>query len=265
MSRTPLVAGNWKMNLNSSQGEDLVEGIAAHAEPGGVEVVVCPGFLSLPRISDAIHGSAIQLGAQNCMWLPSGAFTGQVSPAQLSEFGVKFCIVGHSETRGRFGKLDIPASTAPIFAETDESCSLKVEALLSAGIRPILCVGETLAEREAGRTDAVIAEQLAGGLAKRGGAAAEDVVIAYEPVWAIGTGEVCGVEEAQRVCGMIRAWLAEHTDAGFAAGVRILYGGSMKPDNASDLLAQLDIDGGLVGGASLKADDFAAIIQAARA
>ncbi len=266
MNRTPLIAGNWKMNLSSSQAEDLVEGIGASgALSEAVEAAVCPGFLALARTAEAVRGSGLKLGAQNCMWLDSGAFTGQVSPSQLSEFGVDFCIVGHSETRGRFGKLDIPASTAGIFAETDESCALKAAALLAHGIRPILCVGETLAEREAGSTDEVIAGQLAGGLALRGGASGSEIVIAYEPVWAIGTGQVCGTEEAERVCGMIRAWLAENAGAEFAASCRVLYGGSMKPDNAGELLAQPNIDGGLVGGASLSAEGFAAILRAAQA
>jgi triosephosphate isomerase len=266
MNRTPLIAGNWKMNLNSSQAEELVEGISASGSLSEeLEAAVCPGFLALARTAEAVRGSGLKLGAQNCMWMDSGAFTGQVSPVQLSEFGVEYCIVGHSETRGRFGKLDIPASTAGIFAETDETCGLKAAALLRHGIRPILCVGESLAEREAGRTDEVIAGHLAGGLEHRGGAAGSEIVIAYEPVWAIGTGEVCGIEEAERVCGMIRAWLAENAGEEFAADCRVLYGGSMKPDNAPELLAQPNIDGGLVGGASLKADDFAAILRAATA
>lgn len=264
MARTRLIAGNWKMNLTSTEGGALVEAITLHAESNpNVDVVVCPPFLSIPRIREHTKMSSIHLGAQNCFWVDSGAFTGQISAKMLSEFCVDYCIVGHSETRGKFGKLDIPESTVSLFAETDETINLKIKSLLYYGITPILCVGETLAEREAGLTDSVIKGQLAGGLEGLDPAEMYQFVIAYEPVWAIGTGKVCDTPEAGRICQMIRDWVSENKDPEAAENIRILYGGSVNAKNAAELFAEESIDGGLVGGASLKADDFTEIVKQA--
>lgn len=231
--RSALVAGNWKMNLTSAEGEALVNEILHMAnENFSIDVVVCPSYLSIPKIADVCRRSRVKLGAQNCFWLDSGAFTGCVSPIQLAEFHVDYCIVGHSETRGRFGKLDVPESTVGTFAETDETVNLKLKALFYQGITPILCVGETLAEREAGNTDSVIATQLRGALDGIEPAEMYGLVVAYEPVWAIGTGQTCDTPEAERVCGMIRGELAKIADTETAEIIRILYGGSVKPDNA---------------------------------
>jgi triosephosphate isomerase (TIM) len=264
MMRSPLVAGNWKMNLTSAEGEALINEILhMAAEMFTIDVVVCPSFLAIPKIHDVCRRSRIKLGAQNCFWLDSGAFTGQVSPTQLAEFHVDFCIIGHSETRGKFGKLDIPESTVSLFAETDETINLKLKSLFFQGITPILCVGETLAEREAGKTDEVIATQLKGALNGIDSAELYGLVVAYEPVWAIGTGKTCDTPEAERVCAMIRSELTKIADSDTSDLVRILYGGSVKPNNARELFSQPNIDGGLVGGAALQAKDFYEIIKAA--
>jgi triosephosphate isomerase len=260
--RTKLVVGNWKMNLTRPEAKSCAESLVKQvASVSDVEMGLCPSFLSIPAVADAIEGSTILLGAQNVFWAESGAFTGQVSPAMLKEVGVKICVVGHSEPRGRFGKLEVPESTIPFFGETDETVNLKIKALLKHEIVPILCVGETLAEREADSTDAVIQAQLKGALAGIDSAAFLKGVVAYEPVWAIGTGRTCDTAEASRVCGMIRGYLAKLLSPDAADSIRILYGGSMKASNAKELLAAPDIDGGLVGGASLNADEFALVIQ----
>lgn len=260
--RTKLVAGNWKMNLTSAQGEALVERFLETAiSRFDLDVVVCPPYLALPRIADICKRSPVRLGAQDVFWLEDGAFTGHVSAKQLAEFCVDYCIVGHSETRGRFGKLDVPESTVGYFAESDETVNLKIKALLYHGVTPIVCVGETLAERDAGKTDAVIAAQLGGAFEGVEAAEMYTMVVAYEPVWAIGTGKVCDTAEAQRVCKMIRDWIAAHRDPDVAENVRVLYGGSVKADNAVELFAQPDIDGGLVGGASLDPVSFGSIVS----
>lgn len=262
--RSPLVAGNWKMNLTSAEGEALVtEVLHLAADNFKIDVVVCPSFLAIPKIADVCRRSRIKLGAQNCFWMDKGAFTGQVSPTQLAEFHVDYCIVGHSETKGKFGKLEIPESTVGLFAESDETINLKLKALFYQGMIPILCVGETLAEREAGHTDAVIEGQLRGALAGIEPAEMYGLVVAYEPVWAIGTGKVCDAAEAERVCGMIRGCLGQIADEETSQNIRILYGGSVKSDNAAELFRMPNIDGGLVGGASMVAKDFYQIIVAA--
>jgi triosephosphate isomerase len=181
----------------------------------------------------------------------------------LADAGCSFCIVGHSETRGRFGKLEIPESTLGYFSETDETVNLKIKALLYQSVRPILCVGETLAEREAGETDSVIYQQVKGALAGIEAAEFYTGVVAYEPVWAIGTGKTCDSAEANRVCGVVRKAVAEILDADVAESVQILYGGSVKSGNAAELFSQSDIDGGLVGGASLDAEEFSKIVRSA--
>lgn len=262
--RTKLVAGNWKMNLTAAQGAALVESFAKQvAVRYDVDVVVCPSFLSIPKVRDTVRHQGILIGAQDVFWKDEGAFTGQVSAKQLAEQSVAFCIVGHSETRGRFGKLETPESTVPFFAETDETVNLKIERLLFHGITPILCVGETLAEREAGTTDQIIEGQLRAALAGRDASELYGLVIAYEPVWAIGTGQTCAADEAERICRFIRSVVEALADNEVAIHVRILYGGSVKADNAKELFSKPNIDGGLVGGASLDAADFAAIIMSA--
>lgn len=262
--RTPLVVGNWKMNLTSAGGESLVEQIIHHSRAEfEVDVAVCPPYLSIPRVADVCRRSRVKLGAQDVFWVDQGAYTGQVSPKQLDEFHVAYCIVGHSETRGRFGASELPESTVGFFAETDETINLKMKSLLFHGIIPILCVGETKAERESGLTEQVIRGQLEGALATIEAEELFGVVIAYEPVWAIGTGETCDAAEAQRVCAFIRQEIRYMGDGESADAIRILYGGSVKPDNAKSIFAQPDIDGGLIGGASLDAKSFVDIVTAA--
>jgi triosephosphate isomerase len=245
-----LVAGNWKMNGNSTANAELVAGIVAGVPEGsGFSLLVCPPFPYLASVVAQAQGSAVKVGAQNVSEHESGAFTGEVAPARLGDIGCDYVIVGHSERRAMYG-------------ETSAQVAAKFQAAQAAGITPILCVGETLAEREAGTTEMVIDEQLDAVLGTAGVDAFATAVIAYEPVWAIGTGMTATPEQAQDVHAHIRGRLAEQS-AGIAAGVQILYGGSMKGENAAGLLTQRDIDGGLIGGASLKAEDFLAIANAA--
>ncbi len=262
--RTKLVAGNWKMNLTVTQGATLVETSlkTLHSRPD-VDTVICAPYLALPRLRDILRNSDVKLGAQDVFWLESGAFTGKISPLMLAEMCVTFCIVGHSETRGRFGKLDVPASTVEFFGETDQTVNLKIKGLLYHAINPILCVGETLEEREAGRTDAVIERQIRGAFEGVEAAELYFAAIAYEPVWAIGTGQTCETAEANRVCGMIRGVLKAMYDDELAQEVRILYGGSVKSSNSKELFHQSEIDGGLIGGASLDPVEFAKIVMSA--
>ena len=262
--RRPLVAGNWKMNLTIRESAALVTAfIKALDMWDRADIVLCPPYLSIPCVQGLLKDTRIQLGAQDVFWKDSGAFTGRISAHMLKEAGVTHCIVGHSETRGRFGKLEIPATTLGYFAETDETVNLKIKALLFCEIKPILCVGETLEEREAGKTDEIIADQLKRALDGLIDAELEPLIVAYEPVWAIGTGQTCDSAEAQRVCGMIRNELCE-ISPDLAKSTRILYGGSVKSSNARELFAQPDIDGGLVGGASLNASEFKDIVMSAR-
>ena len=248
--RSRLIAGNWKMNMTAAQGAALAGAIqqGLTLRPG-VAVAVCPPFTALDAVGKALRGSSIALGAQNMHAQASGAFTGEVSAPMLLELGCTCVILGHSERRTLFG-------------ETDRIVNEKVRAALAAGLKPIVCVGETLEQRQAGQTAAVIATQVKGSLDGVGGVI-EKLVIAYEPVWAIGTGLTATPAQAQEVHAQIRALLTGMGGAEAAQRVTIQYGGSMKPDNARDLLAQPDIDGGLIGGAALKADAFRAIIQAA--
>lgn len=258
--RKRLVAGNWKMNKTQAGAAALVEAFIRSVDlRDEVEVVVCPPYLALCGVRGLLKDTHLKLGAQDVFWMESGAFTGQVSAQMLDDIGVQFCIVGHSETRGKFGKIEVPESTLPFFAETDETINLKIKALLYCNIAPILCVGETLAEREAGQTDSVIESQLAGALAGLDADELYSLVVAYEPVWAIGTGKTCDSAEAQRVCSMIRSALP----GDLQGQVRVLYGGSVKASNAKELFAQPNIDGGLVGGASLDAHEFAQIVASA--
>ncbi len=263
--RKKLVVGNWKMNMTRAEAAACVETFVEQVSTGhDADVAICPPYLAISVVHDLLKKTPIETGAQDVFWAEKGAFTGSVSAGMLADAGVSYCIVGHSETRGRFGKLEVPAETTGYFAETDLTVNLKTKALLERGIHPILCVGETLAEREAQNTDTVIQDQLKAGLAGIDGAEFAEGVIAYEPVWAIGTGMTCDSPEASRVCGMIRTTLAEIWDEDAANRVRILYGGSVKGANAHELFSQPDIDGGLVGGASLVPDEFHRIVFAAK-
>lgn len=249
--RTKIVAGNWKMNKLPSEASELIAGIRAATNDGnnGVDVVVCVPFVDIPAAAAALKGSNIGLGAQNMHWKAEGAYTGEISAGMLKDLGVRYVILGHSERR-------------QFFAETDETVNLKLKAALAAGLTPIVCVGETLQEREDGKMQDVIIHQITEDLA----GCQEDfekIVIAYEPVWAIGTGKTATSTQAQEVHALIRATLGKMNPAQ-AEKVRIQYGGSMKPENAADLMSKPDIDGGLIGGAALKADSFAAIVAAGK-
>jgi triosephosphate isomerase len=244
-----LIAGNWKMNGNLAANDALVRELVRGIEgDAGCSVAVCVPAPYLAQVQMLRAGSALELGAQDVSQHSEGAYTGEVSAAMLKEFGVRYAIVGHSERRQYHG-------------ETDALVAEKARAALAAGITPIVCVGETLAEREAGRTEEVVKRQLAAVIHANGHCISE-IVVAYEPVWAIGTGRTATPEQAQQVHAVLRAQLKAAT--GHADRVHILYGGSMNAANASSLLAQPDIDGGLVGGASLKAADFLQIVRAAR-
>lgn len=247
--RKKLVAGNWKMHGALQQNSTLLARIAAAASGLACEVAVFPSYPYLAQAQFALADSVVGLGAQSVSEHASGAFTGEVSASMLAEFGCRYVLVGHSERRA-------------LFAETDMVVAAKFEAAQRAGLVPILCVGETLSEREAGKTAAVVALQLAAVLDRVGVAAVASAVIAYEPVWAIGTGMTATPAQAQEVHAAIRDQIAV-LDPGVAEGLRILYGGSVKPQNAEELFGQSDIDGGLIGGAALVADDFLKICLAA--
>jgi triosephosphate isomerase len=250
--RQPLVAGNWKMNGSKASTDTLLSGIK-EGMSGIVktEVLVCPPFPYLGQVVSTLAGSRVVVGAQNACTEAGGAYTGEVSAAMVKDLGCTYVILGHSERRQYYG-------------ETDEIIARKYTQALAAGLTPILCVGETLAERERGETRSVVARHLNGVMETAGVQAIARGVIAYEPVWAIGTGMTATPGQAQEVHAFLRQRVAAKS-AGVAAGVRILYGGSMKPDNALELMSQADIDGGLIGGASLKASDFLAICQAGEA
>jgi len=245
-----LVAGNWKMNGSTASSKELVAGILQGVPATDrVELLVCPPFPYLASVSEQVAGSAVSLGAQNVSEHESGAFTGEVAPAMLRDIGCKYVIVGHSERRSLYG-------------ETSFEVAAKFKAALDAGLKPILCVGETLEQRESGGTESVVEVQLGAVIDKVGIAGFKSAVVAYEPVWAIGTGVTASPEQAQDVHRHIRGVMAGH-DAEVAESTQILYGGSMKGENAAGLLSMPDIDGGLIGGASLKAGDFLAIAEAA--
>ncbi|MGE5586260.1 MAG: triose-phosphate isomerase [Bacillota bacterium] len=247
--RRRIIAGNWKMNKTRDEAVDLVGGLReALADVGDVEVVVCPPFTALDAVREALRGSSIEMGAQNMHWEDEGAFTGEVSPLMLKNLGCMYVILGHSERRTYFG-------------ETDESVNRKVRSAMANGLLPIICVGETLDEREAGKTEAVVVRQTKAALAGMKSNGAERIVMAYEPVWAIGTGRTASADEANRVIRIIRQAVAEVFNGRIAEEVRIQYGGSVKPQNIADFLGQPEIDGALVGGASLDAASFAAIVK----
>jgi len=253
MLRKKLIAGNWKMNKTSAEAAELSrEIVAAAGQRSDVDMVVCPPFTALESVAKVVDGSTIKLGAQNMHFEASGAFTGEVSAPMLRSLFVSHVILGHSERRTLFG-------------ENDALINKKVLTALKNQLRPILCVGETLAEREAGATLRVVQTQLEGGLEGVSAELANSVVIAYEPVWAIGTGKVATTGQAQEVHAFIRGLLIKLFGAQTAGRLRILYGGSMKPANAPELLAQNDIDGGLIGGASLEARSFLDLVNAAAA
>jgi triosephosphate isomerase len=250
--RQPLVAGNWKMNGSKADAADLVNGIKAGTHNiTKAEVAVCPPFPYLYLMQELLGGSSIRWGAQDVSRETDGAFTGQVSARMLTDFGCTYAIIGHSERR-------------MFNAETDDIIAKKFEQALACGVTPILCVGETLEERETGKTEEVVARHLDAVLEGMGADALARGVVAYEPVWAIGTGVTATPAQAQDVHAFLRQRIAAK-NAEIAAGVRILYGGSMKPGNAMELIGQTDIDGGLIGGAALKASDFLAICAAAEA
>ncbi|MFO8027267.1 MAG: triose-phosphate isomerase [Opitutales bacterium] len=250
-SRKYLIAGNWKMNLNASEGAELASQVASmFGQQTDVSVCVCPTFTALEAVSKVVNESNVQLGAQNMHFESSGAYTGEISAEMLRHLYCNFVILGHSERRQYFG-------------ETDETVNKKTKAALDANLKPIVCIGETLEEREAGKVKEVIETQIKGALDGISADRTDALVIAYEPVWAIGTGKTATPEMAEEVHAEIRCLLAELYDEETAEKVRLLYGGSMKPGNAAELLAQKNIDGGLIGGASLKPNDFAGIIEAA--
>ena len=252
-ARKPLISGNWKMHHNHFEAIQTVQKLSYRLTPEdheAVDVSVHPPFTDLRSIQTLLQSEdiPISLGAQHCHWEDKGAFTGEVSPSMLAKLDVTYVIVGHSERRELFG-------------ETDEMVNTKVKAILKQDMTPIMCVGETLDEREAGGTADKVASQVRAGLA---GVTPEQVgglVVAYEPIWAIGTGRTATPDDAQETCALVRTTVADVAGADAAASVRIQYGGSVKPGNAAELMAQPDIDGALVGGASLDADDFARIVQ----
>jgi triosephosphate isomerase len=248
--RRPLVAGNWKMNGCQAESGALLDGLlAGMGEVKAAEVAVCPPFVLVPLAQSKLNGSAVAWGGQNLDTHESGAYTGEISGGMLRDFDCKYVIVGHSERRS-------------IYGEDDLAVALKFKVAQAAGLVPIVCVGESLEERESGDTEAVVGRQLDAVLDAAGAASLREAVIAYEPVWAIGTGKTATPQQAQEVHAFIRARVAER-DTSVAEQVRILYGGSVKASNAEELFGNADVDGGLIGGASLKADEFLAICRAA--
>ena len=244
------IAGNWKMNKTTGEAVELVDAIKSRVgDVKDVDVVVCPPFTALPTVVDAVKGTSIGVGSQNVHWEESGAFTGEIAPSMLCDLNVEYAIIGHSERRQYFG-------------ETDETVNSRLKAALSAGLKPIVCIGETLEQREDGSTESVIRTQIENGLADLTPEDMQKTILAYEPVWAIGTGKTATPEQAQSIHAFIRD-LLQNKFGDVAEGVVIQYGGSVKPANAKELLGQKDIDGALVGGASLKPDAFAEIVQCA--
>ena len=250
--RKPIIAGNWKMHKTVVEAVDFcVKLKEAVSTVGGVEVLVCPPFTSLAPVSEVLKGSELKLGAQNMYWEEKGAFTGEISPLMLKELGCHYVILGHSERRQFFG-------------ETDDSVNKKAKAVFEYGMLPIVCVGERLEQREAGETGVVVTSQVRGALNGLTTEQVENLVIAYEPVWAIGTGKTASDEDAQAVIGLIRSLVGELFGATAAGKMRIQYGGSVKPANTAGLMAKPDIDGALVGGASLDIESFVSIVKAAK-
>src|SRR5262249_6158188 len=248
--RRPLVAGNWKMHRTAGEAVQLIRQLREHLLPGRAEVMVAPPFTALPAAKHALEGTEILLGAQNVHWENQGPYTGEISAPMLREAGCQMVILGHSERRQLFG-------------ETDATVSKKVQAVLKHGMRPVVCIGETLAERDGGRTLVGCTRQLEGSLAGGAGEQMGELPLAYEPVWAIGTGRTASPAQAQEVHAHVRQTLVRLFGRPVGEAIRILYGGSVKPENVAELLAEPDVDGGLVGGGSLKPEEFAAIVAAA--
>lgn len=244
--RKPIIAGNWKMNKTNAEAEALINELKPLVARARAEVVVCVPYTDLTTVGKLIEGTKIHLGAQNVSWADKGAFTGEISADMLKELGVEYVIIGHSERRQYFG-------------ETDESVNKRVKQALAKGLKPIVCVGETLVEREKNRTKRVLKKQIVEGLA--GIEDFTDVVIAYEPVWAIGTGKTASDADAEEICKFIRGLAAESYCHKTAEELIVLYGGSVKPENTKCIIAQPDIDGVLVGGASLKPESFIQIVK----
>lgn len=244
--RKPIIAGNWKMNNTASEGVALVKAIAPLVKDANCDVVVCVPAIDIPAVSEALKGTNIALGAQNVHFAEKGAFTGEISAAMLKEYGVRYVIIGHSERRQYFG-------------ETDETVNKRTLAALASGLTPIVCIGESLEERETGKTEAVLEKQIREGL--KGIDDIAKIVVAYEPVWAIGTGRTATAQQANETIGFIRKTIADMFCPKCAEALRIQYGGSMNAGNCKELMAMPEIDGGLIGGASLKAPDFAAIVN----
>lgn len=252
--RRPIVAGNWKMNKTANEAVALIEELRplVEGECAECDVVLCPPLTSLGAAHAALAGSPVRLGAQNMHWEPNGAYTGDVSPAMILTSGCTYVILGHSERR-------------QYAFETDEQVNKKLVAALAEDLTPIVCVGESLAEREAGRVEEIVIGQVRAGLEGIETSRAVGIVLAYEPVWAIGTGKTATAEQAEEVHALIRTFLVERFGGEIAEQMRIQYGGSVKPDNAVELFSQKNIDGGLIGGAALQAESFAAIVKAANA
>ncbi len=249
MNRKPLIAANWKMYKTLPEAVETAREMVARLAAGRVDVMIAPPFVCLSGVYDVVRDSAVALGAQNLYWEKEGAFTGEVSADMLRSVGCRYVLVGHSERRQYFG-------------ETDETVCRKIGAAIDAGLIPVFCIGETEAERDEGRMFAVLRSQLQGGLKGMDPTRLSDLVIAYEPVWAIGTGRTASTEQIQQAHAHVRGMLAETTNKGLANSVRILYGGSVKPGNAKEILALPDVDGALVGGASLQVASFSAIVDA---
>ena len=248
--RKAVIAGNWKMNKNPQETAGLAGAIRSAADGAGCDVIACVPFVDLPAALEAAKGSKLHIGAQNCHWEKSGAFTGEISAQMLTSMGVEYVIVGHSERRQYFG-------------ETDVTVNKRLKAALEAGLHVIVCVGETLAQREQGITAELVAMQTRIALGGVTAAELSKIIIAYEPVWAIGTGKTATAQQANEVCACIRRTVAELYGVSAGDAMTVQYGGSMNAGNAAELLAQPDVDGGLIGGASLKPADFAVIIGAA--
>ena len=244
--RKPIIAGNWKMNKTAAEGAALVEELKPLVKDANCDVVVCVPFTDIPAVSAAAKGSNIHVGAQNVHFAGKGAYTGEISADMLKEFGVEYVIIGHSERRQYFG-------------ETDETVNKRMHAALAAGLTPIVCIGESLEERETGKTESVLAVQIEEGF--KGLDDISKIVIAYEPIWAIGTGKTATAEQANETIAFIRKKCAEVFCPKCAEKVRIQYGGSMNAKNCKELMAMPEIDGGLIGGASLKAEDFSIIVN----
>ncbi|MCH5299377.1 MAG: triose-phosphate isomerase [Ruminococcus sp.] len=248
--RAAVIAGNWKMNKTPSEAKTLLEQIIPVAQGADCEVIACVPYVDLAVAIETVKGTNVKIGAENCHWAESGAFTGEVSTGMLKEIGVEYVVLGHSERRQYFG-------------ETDETVNKRTKAALAAGLKPIVCVGELLWERECNITEEVIARQIKLDLYDISAEDAKKTIIAYEPVWAIGTGKTATAEQAEEVCAFIRAQLAKQYDEETAQAITIQYGGSMNDANAAELLSKENVDGGLIGGASLVAEKFGAIIDAA--